>query len=256
MDGVQGGGVRVVVLGGAGLLGRALVATLLRGGVDVVGASRRSGVDIENGLGLAEVLAGADAVVHAATSPLHPRRVDLAGTRRVVAAIRQARTPTHLVYVSIVGCDANPYPYYRAKAACEQELATAGLSATVVRATQFHPLVAGIARAARPLGIGLTMRGVAVQPCDVAWVAQRVAEVATAVPPRGFTRSADLAGPDRLSLAETLRLAAAHDGVRLRGLVTLPALGGVAKAFATGSNLPGAEAETGGPGFAGWLAAS
>lgn len=246
--------MRVVVLGGAGLLGRALVATLLAGGVDVVGASRRSGVDLENGSGLADVLSGADAVVHAATSPLHPKRVDLGGTRRIVEAIRAARASTHIVYVSIVGCDANPYAYYRVKAACEHELESAGLPATVVRATQFHPLVAGIARAARPLGVGLTVRGVAAQPCDVAWVADRVAEVATAAPPAGFTRSADLAGPERRSLAETLRLVAAHDGVRLRGLVSLPPVGGVARAFATGANLPDPGADTGGLGFADWLA--
>jgi uncharacterized protein YbjT (DUF2867 family) len=247
------GAVRVVVLGGAGLLGRALVSELLSRGVDTVGASRRSGVDLENGSGLVDVLAGADAVVHAATSPMHARRVDLAGTRRVVRAVRAAGGSTHIVYVSIVGCDANPYPYYRVKAACEHELETGEVRATVVRATQFHPLVAGIARAARPLRVGLTLRGMVAQPCDVDWVARRVADVATDVPPIEFARSPDLAGPERVMLGQAVRQVAAHDGVRVRQLVTLPALGRVARAFATGTNLPGPDAVTGGPGFSEWL---
>jgi uncharacterized protein YbjT (DUF2867 family) len=246
--------VRVVVLGGAGLLGRALVSALMVRGVDVVGASRRSGVDLENGAGLADVLVGADAVVHAATSPMHPKRVDLRGTQRIVAAIRDARASTHVVYVSIVGCDAIPYPYYRVKAACERELEESGVRATVVRATQFHPLIAGIARAARPLGVGLTVRGVAAQPCDAGWVASRVADVVTAAPPAGFARSPDLGGPELLPFAAAVGLAAEHDGVRLRRLITLPALGGVARAFAAGTNLPGPGAGTGGPGFGDWLA--
>lgn len=244
------------MLGGAGLLGRALVRVLMARGVDVASASRRSGVDLENGAGLTDVLVGADVVVHLATSPLHPRRVDLGGTRRLVAAVRAARVPTHLVYVSIVGCDANPYPYHRVKAACEGELEAAGVPVTVVRATQLHPLVAGVARAARPLGVGLTVRDVATQSCDAVWVAGRVASVVADAPPAGFRRAHDLAGPQRATLAENVRLVAAHDGVRLRGFITLPALGGPARAFSAGLNLPGVDAEVGGPGFAAWLAAS
>ncbi len=246
--------MRVVVLGGTGLLGRALVSGLMARGVDVASASRRSGVDVENGAGLADVLLGADVVVHAATSPLHPERVDLGGTRRLVAALQEAGGSTHLVYVSIVGCDLNPYPYYRVKAACEQELERGRGRGHGRPGDAAPPARRGIARAVRPLGLGLGVRGVAAQPCDVGWVARRLADVATGPRPHGFTRTADLAGPDLLPLAEAVRLTAAHDGVRLRGVVMLPALGRVARSFAAGTNLPGPGAETGGRGFAEWLA--
>lgn len=246
--------MRVVVLGGAGTLGRAVVGELTARRIDAVPASRRTGVDLGTGAGLLEALDGADVVVHAATSPLHPKRVDLGGTRRVVEAVRSTGSSTHVVYVSIVGCDANPYPYYRVKAACEAELESAGVPATVVRATQFHTLVASVGRAARPFGVGLGVRGMRMQPCDVDWVAGRVAEVALAAAPAGFGRAPDLAGPEPVTLEEAVRLLAAHDGVRLRRLVTLPAWGGVARAFARGANLPGPDGETGGTTFGEWLA--
>lgn len=239
------------MLGGAGTLGRAVVGGLTAYGVDAEGASRRTGVDLATGRGLRAVLAGADAVVNAATDPLRPKRVDLAGTRRLVEAVRG--TGVHVVHVSIVGCDANPYPYYRAKAACERALEAPGVSATVVRATQFHPFVATLSRAARPLGLALGMRGVAAQPCDVGWVAERVVEVAVGPCPDGLVRAADLAGPERVGLLEGVRLVAEHDGVRLRGTVTLPVLGGVARAFAAGTNLAGPGAVTGGSTFREWL---
>ena len=247
--------MRVVVTGGAGHLGGSVLRVLEARGASVVSASRRTGVDLATGAGLAAVLAGADVVVHAATSPLHARRVDLGGTRRLVEVARGASRPPHLVYVSIVGCDANPYPYYRTKHACEQALAESGLPATVVRATQFHPLLATLARAARPFGLGLDVPGVGAQPCDVGWLAEQLADVVSGPAPDGFRRAADLAGPERVTLAEAVRLVAEHDGRRRPPVLRLPALGAVARSFAQGSNLPGPDAQAGGTGFRGWLAA-
>ncbi|MGI3786707.1 MAG: SDR family oxidoreductase [Janthinobacterium lividum] len=248
--------MKVVVLGGSGTLGRALVARLRARGVDVLAASRRTGVDLVSGNGLTEALDGADTVVHAASNPLRPKRVDLQGTRRLIDTVRRSAVPAHVVYVSIVGCDANPYPYYRVKHACEQLLgADDELPVTVVRATQFHSLVATIARSARPLGTGITIRDLAVQPCDVGYVADRLDEIATTPPPAGFSRHDDLAGPERLTLAEGVAALATHDGVRLRRRITLPALGNVARAFAAGTQLAGPDAELGGRTFTDWLAA-
>jgi uncharacterized protein YbjT (DUF2867 family) len=248
--------VKVVVLGGSGTLGRALVARLRTCGADAIAASRRTGVDLASGEGLAEALDGADTVVHAASNPLRPKRVDLQGTRRLLDAVRRSAMPAHVVYISIVGCDANPYPYYRVKHACELLLsANAGLPVTVVRATQFHSLVATVARSARPLGTGITIRDLAVQPCDVGYVADRLSEIATTPPPAGFSRHPDLAGSERLTLAEGVAAVATHDGVRLRRTVTLPALGAVARAFAAGTQLAGPDVELGGRTFTDWLAA-
>jgi uncharacterized protein YbjT (DUF2867 family) len=246
--------VRVVVTGGAGHLGAAVLRGLAERGIPATSASRRSGVDLATGAGLEAALDGADVVLHAATSPLRHRRVDLGGTRRLVDIARRVAAPPHLVYVSIVGCDANPYPYYRTKAACEQVLADSGLPVSVVRATQFHSLVAGLARAARPLGVGLDLPGTAAQPCDVGWVAQRLVDIVAGPAPEGFRQVVDLAGPERLTLAEAVRLMATHDGHRPPPMLRLPAIGGVARSFALGSNLPGAQAQTGGTGFRRWLA--
>ena len=99
--------MRVVVTGGAGRLGREVVAQLAGRGVSAVSASRRTGVDLATGEGLAAVLAGADAVVHCATSPLRARRVDLEGTRRLLGA---ATPGTHVVYISTSAATRTPTP--------------------------------------------------------------------------------------------------------------------------------------------------
>ncbi len=245
--------MRIVVTGGAGTLGRHVVARLTELGIDVTSASRRSGLDLSNGAGLADVLSGADAVVHAATNPLSHRRVDLDGTRRLVEAIRAEGAKMHLVYVSIVGCDANPYPYYRTKYACERLLAASGCRVSVVRATQFHSLVAGLARAVRIGGLGFSVARVAVQPCQTAWVAGQLADLAVIEPPEDFRRAPDLAGPETMSLAEAVRRVARHDGHARTRIISVPPVGGVARSFAGGSNLPGRSARIGGATFDAWL---
>ncbi len=143
----------MVVTGGNGGLGSELVAELRSGGAEVVPASRRTGFDLATGVGVADVLADADVIVHAATN-LRFRRVDLNGTRRMVQILADAGRRPHVIYVSIVGCDLNPYPYYRAKHACEIVLRKSGLPVTVVRATQFHTLIAALGRSG-PLAGGL-----------------------------------------------------------------------------------------------------
>lgn len=247
--------MKVVVLGGTGTLGRELVVRLQARGVETTAASRRTGVDLATGDGLLEALTGADAVIHAASDPVHAKRVDLRGTRKLLEALRRSERPAHVVYVSIVGCDANPYPYYRAKYACEEALMGGdGLPVTVVRATQFHSFVATVARSARPLGLGITVRGMAVQPIDVEWLAERLTVLATTAPPSGFTRHPDLAGPERLSFANGVVTLAKHDNLRVRRVITFPALGGTARAFAAGTHLPGPGADLGGRSFTDWLA--
>jgi len=105
----------VVVAGGTGGLGSELVPELTARGTDVIQASRRTGFDLATGKGVAEVLSSAEVIVHAASHPLRYRRVDLDGTRRIIQLANDAGHRPHIVYVSIVGCDRNPYQYYRAK---------------------------------------------------------------------------------------------------------------------------------------------
>ncbi|WP_191680876.1 NAD-dependent epimerase/dehydratase family protein, partial [Janibacter melonis] len=98
--------MRVVVTGGLGALGSQVVHHLEQDGHEAVVASRRSGVDLEAGIGLDPLLAGTDAVVHTAdtTSPRRWRSMTVGGTRAVLDAARRAGTP-HVVTISIVGCE-------------------------------------------------------------------------------------------------------------------------------------------------------
>ncbi len=252
--------MRIVVTGGQGHLGRHVMAALTAAGHEAVSASRRSGVDIATGAGLDAALDGADAVVHTAdtTNPGRFRAVTVHGTALVADAAARAVPRPHVVYVSIVGVDRNPYSYYRSKLAAEQALeraaTTGGAPATVLRATQFHSLAALFARVGRVGPVVLGLRGMRIQPIDVAWLGRRLAEVATGPRPDAFARATDVAGPDRFDLAEISRLVAEHEGRTPPRPLALPAVGATMRAFAEGAVLPGADAELGGERFVEWLA--
>ena len=186
--------------------------------------------------------------MHAATHPTKYRAVDLEGTRKIIRVLADRPDPPHLVYISIVGCDLNPYPYYRAKYACELVLERSGLPVTVVRATEFHTLVATIARACAHGPFSLQPQ-VSFQSCDHRWVAGRLVDAALGEAPPAYRRSADLAGPERTTLGEAVNLLRQSAGQRPPRVIRLPALGGTLRAFADGTNLPGPDAEIGGSSF-------
>ena len=142
----------VLVTGGTGTLGRAVLPLLAAAGHDVRVLSRRpdprgvpEGVaayqgDVRTGAGLADAVAGTDVVIHAATSPRREvRQTEVEGARNVAAAA--AAIGTHLIYVSIVGVDRHRFPYYRAKRAAEVVVENSAAPWTVLRATQFHDLI-------------------------------------------------------------------------------------------------------------------
>ena len=180
------------------------------------------------------------------------------GTAHVAAAAARAATRPHVVHISIVGVDRNPYSYYRAKLAGEEALDRAagsgGAPATVLRATQFHSLAAFFARVGRVGPFVLGVRGMQIQPVDIAWVGQRLAELATGPRPDAFARAPDIAGPDRFDLAEISRLVAEHEGRTPPRSLGLPPFGATMRAFAEGAVLPGADARLGGEPFGEWLA--
>ena len=240
--------------GGTGGLGREVVSRLRERENRVIAASRRTGVDLGTGEGLHGVMQGAEVIVHSATHPRY-RKVDLDGTRRMIKILRERLDPPHLVYISIVGCDRNPYPYYRAKYACELVLERSGLPVTVVRATQFHTLVALLARVFGRGPISLQPQ-LSFQPCDHLWVADRLVETALAERPTGYRRAADLAGPERTTLGEAVDLVRRAEGKPPVRAIRLPAVGGALQAFAAGTNLPGPDAVIGGPGYREWFRTS
>src|SRR5262245_3163440 len=144
----------VLVTGGTGVLGRKVVDRLLRDGKGVRILSRRprpsapAGVrafwgDLAGGSpSIREAAAGAETVVHRPASPLpKPRAVDVAGTGRLLEIAKECGV-RHFLYVSIVGVDRNPFAYYRAKLEAERLVERGGVPWTILRATQFHDLLA------------------------------------------------------------------------------------------------------------------
>jgi uncharacterized protein YbjT (DUF2867 family) len=232
----------ILVTGGTGLLGRLLVQRLQAGGHPVRVLSRRPqpGVgttetvtgDLRTGAGLDGALAGVGTVVHCASDGRAAREVDVAGTGRLVEAARAAGGP-HLVYVSIVGIDAIPLGYYRAKLAAEQVIERAGLPWTIQRATQFPQLLETLLSALARSPVLPLPRGFRFQPVDPGEVADRLAEHVRAGP---AGHAADLGGPLVHELGD---LAGAWLRVRgrRRAIVRVPVPGGVGRAFRAGANL-------------------
>jgi uncharacterized protein YbjT (DUF2867 family) len=94
------------------------------------------------------------------------------------------------------------------------------------------------------------------QPCDHRWVAAEIADMALGPAPPGYHRAADLAGPERLSLADAAALLRAEDGKPPPRLITLPAIGGTLRAYQAGANIPDPDARIGGSSFREFLVGS
>ncbi|MFI9788098.1 SDR family oxidoreductase [Kitasatospora sp. NPDC051984] len=229
---------QIVVTGGTGTLGRVVVRRLVARGRPVRVVSRQAHTpgehgwavaDLVTGRGVEAALAGATTVVHCATT--NGKR-DVEATGRLVAAARAAGV-AHLVYVSIVGVDAVPLGYYRAKEECERLIAGSGLGWTVLRATQFHDLVLRVLEGLSKAPVLLLPRGVAFQPVDVRDVAERLADLAEGGP---AGRVADFGGP-QVRAVEALAAEFLHARGRRRPVLRVPTPGGAVRAMRAGANL-------------------
>ncbi len=213
----------VTVTGGTGVLGREVAPRLHADGHEVAVLTRRpaaplpDGVrrlvgDLAAGRGLEMTVQRADVIVHLASRPSRPARVDLAGTMALVDAIRRDGGRPHLVYVSIVGVDRVPWPYYKRKRQAEALVTGSGLPFTIQRATQFHDLVLmGLACGAYAPVMAVPAE-TSCQPVDAADVADRLAQIIWSGPADGY--GADLGGPQVLDAAELARQVLAAMEVR------------------------------------------
>jgi len=196
--------MKIVVIGGTGLIGTKTVAILRQGGHEVIAASPKSGVNTITGAGLKEALAGTQVVIDLANSPSFEDKAVLEffeTSGRNLLAAEAAAGVRHHVALSIVGTDRTPdNGYFRAKVAQEKLIEASGIPYTIVRATQFMEFLGGIAASGAD---GNTVRfspGL-FQPIAADDVAPLVAEVALAAPRNGIV---EIAGPERAPFNEII----------------------------------------------------
>lgn len=197
--------MKIVVIGGSGLIGSQLVRTLAAEGHEVVAASPRSGVNTVTGEGLDAALAGVDVVVDVANSPSFEDRAVLeffeASGRNLLAAALRARVGHH-VAISVVGADRMPDSgYMRAKVAQERIIVDSGMPYSILRATQFYEFLDAIAGSGTS-GDTVRLPPAKFQPVASADVAATLAGIVSGAPLNGVE---DLAGPLLLPLDEYIR---------------------------------------------------
>jgi uncharacterized protein YbjT (DUF2867 family) len=247
--------MKIVVIGGSGLIGKKVVANLRQRDHEVVAASPSSGVNAVTGEGLAQALAGAQVVVDVANAPSWEDDAVLAffeASGRNLLAAEAAAGIGHHVALSVVGTDRMlASGYFRAKMAQEELIKASPIPYTIVRATQFFEFVGGIAQAATE-GQTVRLPPVLMQPIVSDDVAAVMADVALAEPLNGMV---ELAGPEQIRQHDLVRqfLTATGDA---RTVVTDP------KAFYSGievddrSLTPGDNPRLGPTRFGDWLAQS
>ena len=197
--------MKIVVIGGTGLIGSKLVEKLREAGHDVLAASPDTGVDILTGEGLAEALEAAEVVVDVSNAPVWSDTAVLefflTSTRNILAA-EVAAGVSHHVVLSVVGTDRLlDSGYFRAKLAQEEAIKAATIPYTIVRATQFFEFVGRIADSNSD-GETVRVPPVLVQPEAADDVAAALAVGAVGAPVNG---TVELAGPERFRLDELAR---------------------------------------------------
>src|SRR5947207_405701 len=197
--------MKIVVIGGSGLIGKKLVKNLRQQGHEVVAASPSSGVNAVTGKGLAQALAGAQVVVDVANSPSFEDKAVLAffeTSGRNLLAAETAAGVGHHVALSVVGTDRLlASGYFRAKMAQENLIKASPVPYTIVRTTQFFEFVGGIAQLATE-GQTVRLPPVLVQPIASDDVAAVMAEAAVKDALNG---TIELAGPHPLRFDQLVR---------------------------------------------------
>lgn len=218
--------MKIVVIGGSGLIGTKAVSILRERGHDVVAASPSTGVNTLTGEGLAEALAGAEVVVDVANSPSFEDKpaMDFFETsgRNLLAEEKSAGVKHH-VALSVVGTDSltgsgagSLSGYFRAKLAQEKLIKASGVPFTIVRATQFFEFVKGVAQSGGD-GSEIRLSSILMQPIAAEEVSAAVADAALAQPVNGMI---EVAGPDQIRQDELVRQYLEATGGDTRKVVT------------------------------------
>ena len=203
--------MKLVIIGGTGLIGSKLVKQLRERGDDAVAASPDTGVNTITGQGLAEVLQGASVVVDVSNSPSFEDAAVMefftTSTRNLLEAAGAAGV-THYVALSVVGTERlSESGYFRAKIAQEDMIRKSSIPYSIVHATQFFEFVKNIAAAATQ-GDTVRLAPVLIQPMAADDVATAVGRVAVGTPVNGIV---EVAGPEQFRLDELIR-----EGLRAR----------------------------------------
>jgi uncharacterized protein YbjT (DUF2867 family) len=194
--------MKIVVIGGTGLIGSKTVAILRQGGHEVVAGSPKSGINTITGEGLQQAVAGTQVVIDLANSPSFEDKAVLEffeTSGRNLLAAEAAAGVRHHVALSNVGTDRTPdNGYFRAKVAQEKLIEASGIPYTIIRATQFLEFLGTIAASSADGNIVRLSPGL-FQPIAADDVAVIVADVALAAPQNGIV---EIAGPERAPFNE------------------------------------------------------
>jgi uncharacterized protein YbjT (DUF2867 family) len=193
--------MKIVLIGGTGLIGSKTVTILRQGGHEVVAASPKSGVNTITGEGLKEAMAGTQVAIDLANSPSFEDKAVLQffeTSGRNLLAAEAAAAVRHHVALSIVGTDRSDNGYFRAKVAQEKLIKASGIPYTIIRSTQFMEFLRGIADSSTD-GNKVRISPGLFQPIAADDVAANVADVALAPPRNGIV---EIAGPERAPFNE------------------------------------------------------
>ena len=244
--------MKIVIVGGTGLIGSKTVPILRERGHEVVAASPKNGVNTITGEGVKEALAGAQVMIDLANSPSFEDKAVLeffeTSGRNLLPAEASAGVRHH-VALSIVGIDRSPdNGYFRAKVAQEKLIETSGIPYTIIRSTQFLEFLGGIAASSADGNMVRLSPGL-FQPIAADDVAAIVADVARAAPRNGIV---EIAGPERAPFNEIVAryLKAVGDPRKVVGDPEARYWGGRVEEY---SLVPLGEARLGRIGFDEWL---
>lgn len=219
--------MKIVVIGGTGLVGSKTVERLRKKGHEVIAASPNSGVNTITGEGLAEVLSGAQVVIDLANSPSFEDKAVLeffeTSGRNLLAAAKTAGVKHHIA-LSIVGAERLPKSgYMRAKMAQERLIRGSGIPYTIVHSTQFFEFVGGIAQDGT-VGDIATVSSAYFQPIASDDVADIMADVALSPPVNGVI---EIAGPEPVRMSDLVArfLKAMNDPRKVAGNPHAPYFG-------------------------------